>query len=146
MAQATTRTRKKSTGVKKSATAKKAATKKKPAPKKKAPARAKTGAAPKPAAPGKTATSLGARDRKELARLVEDAIDRGADTAEEIHRSVLELPVSVLENLELKDAAADLRKLRDASIGSLYKLIHDVNHQVADLAVDLLEQRGKKRR
>ena len=40
-----------------------------------------------------------------LTRLVEDVIDKGANTAEEINRAVLDLPVTVLENLGLGDTA-----------------------------------------
>jgi hypothetical protein len=80
-------------------------------------------------------------DEKKLAKLVEQMIDTGADTAEEIHRAVLDLPITMLESLGLEDTAAGVRKVQDASIGAIYDLIHDINHTVADLAKDLLKQR-----
>jgi len=76
-----------------------------------------------------------------LTRLVEDVIDKGASTVEEINRAILELPVTALENLGLEDAAVDVKRVQDGSIGAIYKLVHDINHKVADLATDLLEQR-----
>ena len=85
-------------------------------------------------------------EEQKLTRLVEEIIDKGATTAEEINRSILDLPVTVLESLGLEETADDVKKVQDSSIGAIYKLIHDINHKVADLASDLLEQRGEKRR
>jgi hypothetical protein len=76
-----------------------------------------------------------------LTRLVEEIIDKGANTAEEINRAVLELPVSVLDSLGLEDTAIEVGIVQDSSIGAIYKLIHDINHRVADLATELLEKR-----
>lgn len=83
-------------------------------------------------------------EEQSLTRLVEEIIDKGANTAEEINRAVLDLPVTVLDSLGLEETADDVKKVQDSSIGAIYKLIHEVNHKVADLATDLLEQRGKK--
>jgi hypothetical protein len=38
-------------------------------------------------------------DEQKLARLVEGVIDKGANTAEEINRAILDLPITVLEGL-----------------------------------------------
>jgi hypothetical protein len=81
------------------------------------------------------------RNDQQLTRLVEDIIEKGANTAEEINRAVLDLPVSVLDSLGLEETASDVKKLQDRSIGAIYQFIHDVNHRVADLATELLEQR-----
>jgi hypothetical protein len=81
---------------------------------------------------------------KELVRLIEEAIKKGATTGEEITRAILDLPVKVLENIELEDSAQDVKKIGDRTIGSVYKLVHNINQKVADLAVDLLDlQRDK---
>lgn len=85
-------------------------------------------------------------DEQKLARLIEGVIDKGASTAEEINRAILDLPVSVLESLGLEDAAEDVKQIQDRSIGAIYQLVHDINHKVADLASDLLEQRGNKKK
>ncbi|MEZ5503985.1 MAG: hypothetical protein R3E50_15495 [Halioglobus sp.] len=82
-----------------------------------------------------------AGDEQKLTRLIEDIIEQGATTAEDINRAVLALPVSVLESLGLQDTAAEVKRVQDTSIGAIYKLIHDINHRVADLATDLLDQR-----
>jgi phosphopentomutase len=80
-------------------------------------------------------------DDQKLTRLIEEFIDKGADTAEEINRAVLDLPVTVLDSLGLEDTANEVKKVQDSSIGAVYNLIHEINHKVADLATDLPEQR-----
>jgi len=85
-------------------------------------------------------------EEQKLTRLVEEIIEKGANTAEEINRSILDLPVTMLENLGLVETAGDVKKVQDSSIGAIYKLIHDINHKVADLATDLLEQSEEKRK
>lgn len=80
-------------------------------------------------------------DEQELSRLVEEVIDKGATTAEEINRAILDLPITVLERLGLEDTAEDVKKVQDNSIGAIYNLVREINHKVADLATDLLESR-----
>ena len=41
----------------------------------------------------------------DIPRAIEQVIDKAVSSAEEIHRAVGELPVTVLENLGLQDAA-----------------------------------------
>ena len=65
----------------------------------------------------------------------------GTNVLEEINRAILELPVTVLENLGLGDTASHVKKVQDSTIGAIYTLIRDINHKVADLAEDLLEQK-----
>ena len=81
-------------------------------------------------------------DDKSLAEYVEDAVDKGATTVEEIHRAIAELPVTVLERADLlEETRSEVRRLQDASIGAVYDLIRNVNHKVARFADDLLESR-----
>lgn len=92
--------------------------------------------ASKPAARKRTAS-----ENQKLAQLVEEVIDKGANTAEEIHRAVMDMPVTVLESLGLASTAKKVKKVQNSSIGALYELIHEINHQVAGLTKDLLKQR-----
>jgi uncharacterized protein YaaR (DUF327 family) len=85
-------------------------------------------------------------EEQKLTRLVEEVIEKGANTAEEINRAILDLPVTALESLGLEETAEDVKKVQDSSIGAIYRLIHDINHKVADLATDLLEQPGEQRK
>jgi uncharacterized protein YaaR (DUF327 family) len=86
-------------------------------------------------------TNKKVKDEQKLTRLIESVIDKGADTAEEINRAVLDLPVSVLDSLGLEDTASEVKRVQDSSIGAVYQLIRDINHKVADLASDLLAER-----
>ena len=80
---------------------------------------------------------------KALARLIEDIIEEGANSAEDIHRAALDLPVTMQENLGLKSTSKNMKKVQDSSIGAVYKLIHEINHEVANLATRLLDKREK---
>ena len=80
-------------------------------------------------------------DEKELTRLIEEAVDQGAKTVEEIHRAIAEMPLGVLERLGvLESATREVRRIQDVSLGAVYDLIRDVNHKVAGLAGELLEE------
>ena len=46
-----------------------------------------------------------------------------------------------MDSLGLEDTAIEVGIVQDSSIGAIYKLIHDINHRVADLATELLEER-----
>ena len=77
-----------------------------------------------------------------LTTWIQDAMDRGATTVEEIHKAVAELPLDVLEQNGLFErTAAEVREVQDRSIGAVYDLIRDVNRRVGELATDLLESR-----
>jgi hypothetical protein len=81
----------------------------------------------------------GRAEAKKLAHLVEQAVDDGADSVEEIHRSIASLPLDVLERLDLfKETVKDVRRVQDTSIGAIYDLIHKVNREVAKLANEML--------
>ena len=76
-----------------------------------------------------------------------EIVDKGATTAEEIHRAIAEMPLNVLEKLELFPlTTSEVRKIQDLSIGAIYDLIRDVNQKVAHLSADLLEQSGRRAR
>jgi uncharacterized protein YaaR (DUF327 family) len=83
-------------------------------------------------------------EEQTLTRLIEEVIEKGANTAEEINRAVLELPVSVLDSLGMEDTATEVKKVKESSIGAVYSLIHNINHKIADLATELLEQQQDK--
>ncbi len=81
-------------------------------------------------------------DEKKLTTLVEEVVDKGATTAEDIHRAVADLPIKVLEELGLfEQTTQDVKKIQETSIGALYDFIREVNHKVTGLAADVLEER-----
>jgi hypothetical protein len=80
-------------------------------------------------------------DERKLTQLIEDAVNEGATSVEEIHKRIAEMPLTVLERLGLFErTASDVREIQDTSIGAIYQLIRDVNHEVGKLARDLLEK------
>ena len=85
-------------------------------------------------------------ERKTLTKLIQDSIDRGATTAEEIHKSIAELPLKMLEgNPRLRAPAKEVRHVQDQTIGAVYDLIRKVNEEVGALASDLLSEPAKQR-
>lgn len=87
------------------------------------------------------------RDEKTLPKLIEDAIDKGATTVEEIHTAIADLPLKILEDADvLKGTAKEIRRVQDRSIGAIYNLIRDVNKRIGTLAEEILEARAARRK
>ena len=83
------------------------------------------------------------QDLRKLADVVQREVDAGANTVEEIHRSIARMPLDVFAKLDIfEKATKDVRKLQDTSIGAIYDLIRKVNHEVAKLAKELLDGRN----
>lgn len=86
-------------------------------------------------------------DLRRLADLVQREVDAGANSVEEIHRSIAAMPLDVLEKLDvLESTVKEVRKAQAVSIGAIYKLIHKVNHEVGKLAQELLDGRATRSR
>ncbi len=76
---------------------------------------------------------------KTLAQQIEAAIDQGATTVEQIHHAIADLPLSALERSGLFERTAeDVRSLQHASIGAVYSVVREINHEVMNLAEELL--------
>jgi hypothetical protein len=83
---------------------------------------------------------------KKLADLVREVVDDGATTAEQIHKAIADLPLDVLERLDLfKETARNVRRIQDTSIGAIYDVIRKVDREVARLATEILERAPKAR-
>ena len=80
--------------------------------------------------------------QKDIADLVEEAIDRGATTVEEIHKAIADLPLKVLEEIQiLKKPIREFRRVQDRSIGVVYDLIRQINERINKLASNMLRKR-----
>ena len=80
-------------------------------------------------------------NKQEISKLIEDAIDKGATSAEEIHRAIAGLPISVLESFGFGEKPSqEVKQIQDATIGAIYNMVRDINHSVAELANDLIEK------
>ena len=85
------------------------------------------------------------KKRQFLTEVIEEAVDKGATTVEEIHKSIADFPLRLMEENELlKKPAQELRRLQDRTIGALYALVRETNRRVARLLTDLL--RGPRKR
>jgi hypothetical protein len=81
-------------------------------------------------------------ERKDIADLVQEAINRGATTAEDIHKAIANLPLKILEEINvLKKPVREVRKVQDRSIGAVYDMIRAINDRVGKLASELLRER-----
>ncbi len=88
----------------------------------------------------------GRSEATRLADLVQQAVDDGANTAEEIHKAVADLPLEVLAKLDIfKETAKDVRRVQDASIGAIYDVVHRVNREVAKLARELAKGTARRK-
>ena len=78
--------------------------------------------------------------KRTLSRLIQDEIDKGATTVEEIHKAIADLPLKMLEESDLlKGPAKEVRRVQDRTIGAIYDLVRDINHKVGTFASDLTE-------
>ncbi len=83
------------------------------------------------------------REAKRIVDLIQNAVDEGATTIEEIHKAIADLPLKMLEEIEaLKKPLKEVRRVQDRSIGAVYDLIRDINEQVRKLAADILKRRA----
>jgi len=98
-----------------------------------------------------TPKSRGSRsDAVRLVARIREAVDRGADAAESIHKRVAHLPLAPFEGVDqLEGALKDVRRVQDRSIGAVYDLVRDMNHELVRLAEEWLvvsEPQKPKRR
>ena len=84
--------------------------------------------------------------KKTLITLVQDEIDKGATTVEEIHKAIADLPLKVLEETGLlKGPAKEVQRVQDRTIGVIYDAIREVNERVGTFASELLAEAAKRR-
>ena len=84
--------------------------------------------------------------KKNLPTLVQEAIDKGATTVEEIHKSIVDLPLKMLEDSDLlRGPAREAKRVQDHTIGAIYDVIREVNQQVGTLASELLAEAATRR-
>ena len=83
---------------------------------------------------------------EKLTEWIQESIDRGATTVEEIHKIIADFPLKVLERNGLfEQTASEVQKVQDQSIGVVYDSIREINKQIGELASELLKQRNADR-
>jgi polyhydroxyalkanoate synthesis regulator phasin len=72
--------------------------------------------------------------------LIQEAVDKGATTVEQIHKVIADLPFSVLEQRGLLDEAGEaVRDTSKQTIGSVYDAIRRINHEIGEMASHVIE-------
>ena len=75
-----------------------------------------------------------------LKDLIQEGVDRGATSVEQIHQFIADLPFEALERLGLLDPEKlELREAKTRTIGLVYDAIRRVNKEVGDLFSDQFE-------
>jgi hypothetical protein len=85
-----------------------------------------------------------AKESHSVTELIEDAVDQGATTIEEIHKSIADLPLKLLEESDvLRKPAREVRRVQDRTIGAIYDVVRDANRRVAKLVSGLIDRQTK---
>lgn len=80
-----------------------------------------------------------------LQEIVQKAIDDGATTVEQVHRSIASMPFDVLEKIDaLQKPVNTAREMHDQTVGNIYETIRLLNDRVGEMARNLLSD-GKDR-
>ena len=78
--------------------------------------------------------------------LVQQAIDKGATSVEEVHQAIARMPIDVLERiapgLPLTKTTGDVQ---EKTIGAMYEMIRVVNRRAAEIAGELFTASAKAR-
>ena len=74
-------------------------------------------------------------ERAELLKdMIQEAIDEGADSVEQIHQHIASLPFDALEKLGLfEEQAANLKDKHHKTVGLVYNAIRKINQEVGTL-------------
>lgn len=75
-----------------------------------------------------------------LKDVIQEAVDRGATSVEQIHQTIADLPFEALERMGVLDAdEGELRAAKTRTIGLVYDAIRRVNQEVGQLLSDQFE-------
>ena len=78
-------------------------------------------------------------DLNELQRTVQDAIDKGARSVEQVHKQIANMPLEFLARIEQLEAPANQAKeFQTKTIGSIYDTIASINVKAGEMARELL--------
>lgn len=78
-------------------------------------------------------------DLVELQKTVQDAIDKGATSVEQVHKQIANMPLDFLARIEqLEGPVNQAREFQDKTIGSIYETIHNINNKAGEIAKELL--------
>lgn len=82
-------------------------------------------------------------DTSGIASAIQQAIDNGATTVEEVHKSIASMSLDQLAKIApLEQPAGQAKELHDRSVGVVYDTIRRVNKQVSEIAPKMLSRPG----
>jgi hypothetical protein len=78
---------------------------------------------------------------RKLKDIVQEFVDKGATSVEEVHKSIAKLPLEVLESIEgIEEPAKGIKEIQQKTIGSVYDIIRQVNSKVAEIAEEIISK------
>lgn len=81
-----------------------------------------------------------------LQEVVQRAIDDGATTVEQVHRSIASMPFDILEKIDvLQKPVTQARELHDQTVGNIYETIRLLNDRVGEMARNLLGSSAERK-
>ncbi len=82
---------------------------------------------------------------RKLKDLVQEFVDKGATSVEDIHKSIAALPLEALEGIEgIGESAKGIKEIQQKTIGGVYDIIRSVNNKVAEIAEEIISKVEKK--
>ena len=72
--------------------------------------------------------------------LIQQAVDKGATSVEQIHNTIVDVPFDVMTKLGImEETAKTVKHVHKQTIGSIYNAIRKINKHVGDMANDIFE-------
>jgi len=82
---------------------------------------------------------------RKLKDLVQEFVDKGATSVEEVHKAIAALPLEALEGIEgIGESAKGIKEIQQKTIGGVYDIIRSVNNKVAEIAEEIISKVEKK--
>ncbi len=84
---------------------------------------------------------LNKRDVMEWKRGIEDTLNLGLSSAEQMHKAIAEAPLAFLESVEpIKEQVMGIREYQNKAITGFYIFLRDVNQRASQLSDNLISQ------
>jgi hypothetical protein len=78
---------------------------------------------------------------RELQQVVQEAIDKGATSVEQVHRQIANMPLDFLAKIEaLEGPVNQARDFNEKTLGSIYETIHNINTRAGEMAKEILDK------
>ena len=72
--------------------------------------------------------------------LIQQAVDKGATSVEQIHNTIVDVPLDVMTKLGIMEGTAQtVKHVHKQTVGSIYNAIRKINKHVGNMANDIFE-------